>query len=59
MNVWKMIFRKPFSRKQTQQQKKENIFLETKLNFSLTGNYFLLTGKYFLLTKKFFINQLF
>ena len=43
--VWKVIFRKPLSGKQT--QLKENTFLKTKSNFSLTEKCFLLTRKYF------------
>ena len=34
--------------------KRENIFLKTKLNFSLTEKYFSLTEKYFPLTRKCF-----
>jgi hypothetical protein len=36
--------------RKTNTAKRKNIFLETKLNFSLTGKCFLLTGKYFMLT---------
>jgi hypothetical protein len=53
MKVWKVVFRKPLSEKQTQPKGKH--FPETKLNFSLTGKYFLLTGKYFSLIEKYFL----
>jgi hypothetical protein len=36
--------------RKTNTAKRENIFLETKPNFSLTGKCFSLTGKYFPLT---------
>jgi hypothetical protein len=39
----------------TNTAKRENIFLETKPNFSLTGKCFSLTEKYFLLTEKYFL----
>jgi hypothetical protein len=42
-------FRETTFRK-TNTAKRENIFLKTKPNFSLTGKCFPLTGKYFLLT---------
>jgi len=42
MKVWKVIFRKPLSRK-TNTIKRKNTFLETKSNFSLTGKCFPLT----------------
>jgi hypothetical protein len=38
----------------TNTAKKENTFLETQPNFSLTGKCFSLTGKCFLLTGKYF-----
>jgi hypothetical protein len=39
----------------TNTAKRENIFLETKPNHSLTGKCFSLTEKYFLLTEKCFL----
>jgi hypothetical protein len=43
--VWKVISRKSLSGKQTQPKlKRENTFLETKPNFSLTGKCFPLTN---------------
>jgi hypothetical protein len=41
--VWKVVSRKTTFRK-TNTAKRENIFLETKPNFSLTGKYFPLTN---------------
>jgi hypothetical protein len=40
--------------RKTNTAKRENTFLKTKLNFSLTGKYFSLTGKYFSFTGKCF-----